>query len=81
VTTANLSIDTDAQGRPLPAVAPFLGRRSSLRYSGAVRPLALRSPAGVQALRLVLATWAVVCPASRPMGRPRTAVGLSPQKA
>jgi len=27
---SNWPIDSDAQGRPLPSVAPFLGRRSSL---------------------------------------------------
>jgi len=33
--TSNLSIDSDAQLRMLPAVAP-VGRRSSLRYTAAL---------------------------------------------
>ena len=32
-TTHNKAVDTDAQVRPLPSVAPILGRRSLLRYA------------------------------------------------
>jgi len=75
--TSNLSIDSDAQLRMLPAVAP-VGRRSSLRYSGGSRSLPPHGVCGLSTLRPSLARRSVGSSGPRPDLSLRTAAGCRP---
>ena len=74
----NLAVDTDAQLRTLAALAP-VGRRSLLRYTGAIGRVSISAIEGVPALRSPSPFWAAVSWTSRTKLRPRSAVGL-PEK-
>jgi len=68
----NLSVDSDAQLRMLPAVAP-VGRRSPLRCTGTVAPLPPEGMLGSPGLLPLEAKRPVLWPRPRPVVMPRTA--------
>ena len=71
----NLAVDTDAQLRTLPAVAP-VGRRSLLRYSGGSRPLPPYGICGPRTPRPSRAGRSALTCRLRPVAEPRTAAAF-----
>jgi len=74
----NEAVDSDAQLRTLPAVAP-VGRRSPLRYSGGSRPAPPHAVWHLPSLRPLLARRSVGSSGPHPDLSPRTAAGCRPQ--